>query len=389
MKEQNSDVIIVGSGVAGLFCALNLPSTKNITLITKQKLEDCDSYLAQGGICVLKDKDDYESYFEDTLKAGHYENDKKAVETMILSSQGIIQELIKYGVEFEKSNGELAYTKEGAHSKPRILFHEDVTGKEITRKLLANVKKLKNVKLIENCMMLDVIEKDNVCYGVVAKENDEIKAFKAPVVIMATGGIGGIFENSTNYRHLTGDAIAIALKHNIKLKNINYIQIHPTTLYSKKTGRKFLISESVRGEGAILLNKEGKRFADELMPRDILTKEILKQMEIDNTPYEWLSLENVSEDTIKNHFPNIYEKCLEDGYDITKEPIPVVPAQHYFMGGIEVDLDGKTSMKNLYAVGETCCNGVHGHNRLASNSLLESLVWAKRAALSVSRGQVP
>ena len=279
MKEQYSDIIIIGSGVAGLFCALNLPKDKKIKLITKQKLEECDSYLAQGGICVLKDAKDYESYFEDTLKAGHYENDKEAVKTMILSSQEVIQDLIDYGVEFEKEHGKLVYTREGAHSENRILFHKDITGKEITQKLLDNVKKLNNVNIIENCMMLDIVEKNNICCGVVAKEKENLVLFKAPIVIMATGGIGGLFENSTNYKHLTGDAIAIALKHNIELKDVNYVQIHPTTLYSKKEGRKFLISESVRGEGAILLNKEGKRFTDELMPRDVLTKEISKQMD--------------------------------------------------------------------------------------------------------------
>jgi L-aspartate oxidase len=198
--------------------------------------------------------------------------------------------------------------------------------------------------------------------------------------MLACGGLGGIYKHSTNYRHITGDALAIAKNHGIRLEHIDYIQIHPTTLYSEKPGRRFLISESVRGEGAILLNKEGNRFVNELLPRDLLTKEVHKQMAIDDMPYVRLSMAPIPKETIISHFPNIYKRCLEEGYDCTKEPIPVVPAQHYFMGGIWVDKDSHTSAGHLYAIGETSCNGVHGKNRLASNSLLESLVFARRAA---------
>ncbi len=202
----------------------------------------------------------------------------------------------------------------------------------------------------------------------------------ADYTVLACGGLGGLYEHSTNFRHLTGDAIAIALRHGIRLENTDYIQIHPTTLYSKEPGRRFLISESVRGEGAVLLNKDGERFVDELLPRDLLTEEVHRQMEKDGMPYVWLSMEPIPVETIKSHFPNIYKRCLEEGYDCTKECIPVVPAQHYFMGGIWVDRDSHTSLGHLYAVGETSCNGVHGRNRLASNSLLESLVFAGRCA---------
>ncbi len=194
-----------------------------------------------------------------------------------------------------------------------------------------------------------------------------------------------MFKHSTNYRHLTGDALALALKHNVKLRNIDYIQIHPTTLYTKSNGRAFLISESVRGEGAVLLNSKGERFVNELLPRDVVTNAIYEEMEKEGTECVWLSLEAIDTEEIKKHFPHIYSHCLDEGYDITKESIPVVPSQHYFMGGIEVDRNSKTSMERLFAVGETACNGVHGKNRLASNSLLESLVFAKRAAMNISQ----
>ncbi len=381
---MNTDIVIVGTGVAGLFCALNLPRDKKIIMVTKSAADKSDSFLAQGGICVLRGEDDYDSYFEDTMKAGHYENNKRSVEIMILSSRDIINDLIGYGVEFEKKDGELCFTKEGAHSIPRILFHEDVTGKEITSKLFARVRELDNVKIIENFTMVDIIEENNECCGIVGIDCDgKVKTVTADFTVFASGGIGGLFKHSTNYRHLTGDALAICLKHGIKLENIDYIQIHPTTLYSAKKGRRFLISESVRGEGAVLFNAKMERFVDELLPRDVVARAIFEQMEKDNKPYVWLSMKPIPADKIKSHFPNIYKRCLEEGYDVTKEPIPVVPAQHYFMGGIWVDEYSKTSMDRLYAAGETSCNGVHGKNRLASNSLLESLVFAKRAAIQI------
>lgn len=381
IKRISADVIIVGTGVAGLYAALNLPADKNILMITKADAEESDSFLAQGGICMLKNDDDYESYFEDTMRAGHYENNPEAVEIMIKSSRETIESLIGYGVDFRRDDeGNLAFTREGAHSTPRIVFHEDITGKEISSKLLAHVRALPNVTIWENTAMLDIIEKDNVCFGIVAASSENIYAVTAPYTLWACGGIGGLFTHSTNFRHLTGDALAIALKHDIALEHVDYIQIHPTTLYSDKPGRRFLISESVRGEGAVLLNSKGERFIDELLPRDVVAQAIFKEMEKEGSRHVWLSMSPIDESVIKSHFPNIYEHCLSEGFDVTKEPIPVVPAQHYFMGGVKVDMNSKTSMDNLYAAGETSCNGVHGANRLASNSLLESLIFAKRAA---------
>ena len=384
---MKTEIVIVGTGVAGLYCALSLPSDKKITLLTKSAAEDSDSFLAQGGICVERDDNDYDAFYEDTMRAGHYENKPESVDIMIRSSRAVIDDLVRFNVDFDKNGDDFLYTKEGAHSRPRILFHKDVTGKEITSKLLIEAKKRENITLIENYTVVDLIVDSEECRGVIGKdENGNFSSIVADYTVLATGGIGGLFKHSTNFKHLTGDALAFALKHGVDLKNIDYIQIHPTTLYSKKDGRVFLISESVRGEGAILLNNKGERFVNELLPRDVVAGAIFAEMEKEGSEHVWLSLAPIPEEEIRSHFPNILARCLEEGYDITKESIPVVPAQHYFMGGIDVDLNSKTSMARLYAAGETACNGVHGKNRLASNSLLESLVFAKRAATDIING---
>lgn len=400
-KSEYADVVIVGTGVAGLYSALNLPRDKQIIMITKAYAESSDSFLAQGGICVLRNDADYESYFEDTMRAGHYENRRESVDIMIRSSQEVIRSLIGYGVRFQKLSGEqeeadtetdellrgYAFTREGAHSRPRILFHEDVTGKEITSVLLARVRELDNVEIREYTEMTDIIVEDGKCRGILARnvsgEREDRTEIRAAETILASGGIGGLYQHSTNFPHLTGDALRIAQKHGIRLEHLDYVQIHPTTLYSEKPGRRFLISESVRGEGAVLLNKKMERFVDELQPRDVVTAAIREQMKKDGTDHVWLSMKGIDKEKILKHFPNIYRHCLEEGYDVTREPIPVVPAQHYFMGGVWVDSDSRTSMEHLYAAGETSCNGVHGANRLASNSLLESLVFAGRAAAKI------
>ena len=411
-RKEYADVVIAGTGVAGLYSALNLPRDKKIIMITKSDVESSDSFLAQGGICVLRNEEDYESYFEDTMRAGHYENRKESVDIMIRNSQSVIRDLIGYGVQFQRASGNpadgsgqdtegegllkgYAFTREGAHSRPRILFHEDVTGKEITSRLLAGVRELDNVEIWEYTAMTDIIVSGEKCRGIIAEEirqgNGGQGAARKRIrilakdTIIASGGIGGRYEHSTNFPHLTGDALVIAKKHGIRLEHLDYVQIHPTTLYSKKPGRRFLISESVRGEGAVLLNKGGERFVNELLPRDVVTAAIREQMQKDGTDHVWLSMKGIEKEKILKHFPNIYQHCLEEGYDVTKEPIPVVPAQHYFMGGIWVDSDSRTSMEHLYAAGETSCNGVHGANRLASNSLLESLVFARRAADKICR----
>lgn len=388
--QDKYDVIIVGTGVAGLFAALHLPEDKKILIISKSTPEKSDSYLAQGGICMMQDEEDYQGYFEDTMRAGHYENNPAAVECMIRGSQDVISSLVAAGVDFAKNaDGTLAATREGGHRRNRICYHEDCTGKEITTRLMEKVQKLKNVEILPETVMLDIIDDKKECCGIVVKCSDGIRKIYADYTVLACGGIGGIFDKSTNFRVLTGDGVAICLNHGIAVDNINYIQIHPTTLYSEKSGRCFLISESVRGEGAYLLDKNFNRFCDELQPRDVVTKNILKQMEKDGTKHVWLDMRPIPESEIKRHFPSIVEKCAEEGYDVFKECIPVVPAQHYFMGGIRSDLNGRTTRSRLYAVGETCCNGVHGANRLASNSLLESLLFAKRAAEDIAKAYSP
>ncbi len=381
------DVVIAGVGVAGLFTAIHLPMDTKVLMICKEDMESCDSMLAQGGICVLRDADDYDAFFEDTMRAGHYENRKESVDIMIRSSRNVIEQLLDFGVRFNKNeDGSLMYTREGAHSKPRICFHDDITGKEITETLQRYVKTLPNVEIMEYTVMEDIMVEDGKCTGLTAKDSGgNTLHIYAKDTVLATGGIGGLYEHSTNFPSLTGDALEVAKEHNVELEHLDYVQIHPTSLYTEHEGRSFLISESARGEGAILLNSKGQRFTDELQPRDVVSKAIHAEMEKEGSRHVWLSFENVPQDTIMNHFPNIYQTCLEEGYDITKEPIPVVPAQHYFMGGIHVDADSCTTMQHLYAVGETSCNGVHGKNRLASNSLLESLVFGQRAAEKICR----
>ena len=381
------DVVIAGVGVAGLFTAIHLPMDTKVLMICKEDMESCDSMLAQGGICVLRDAGDYDSFFEDTMRAGHYENRKESVDIMIRSSRNVIEQLLDFGVRFNKNeDGSLMYTREGAHSKPRICFHDDITGKEITETLQRYVKTLPNVEIMEYTVMEDIMVEEGKCTGLTAKDSGgNILHIYAKDTVLATGGIGGLYEHSTNFPSLTGDALQVAKEHNVELEHLDYVQIHPTSLYTEHEGRSFLISESARGEGAILLNSKGQRFTDELQPRDIVSKAIHAEMEKEGSKHVWLSFEYVPQDVILHHFTNIYQTCLKEGYDITKEPIPVVPAQHYFMGGIHVDADSCTTMQHLYAVGETSCNGVHGKNRLASNSLLESLVFGQRAAEKICR----
>ncbi len=385
-ERVSCDVLIVGCGVAGLYTALNLPEHLSVEMLCKEDVASCDSMLAQGGICVQRDDEDYEPWFEDTLRAGHYENRRESVDIMIRESRPLIDDLMSLGVEFDRTpEGELDYTREGAHSRPRILHNADLTGAEITTKLLAAVETHTNVGIHEYTTMRDLLVEDGRCVGVLATDgaNEPVMIY-AKATVLATGGVGGLFPRSTNFRSLTGDGCRICRNAGVELEHMDYVQIHPTSLYTPNPDRSFLISESCRGEGAILLDAHGNRFTDELQPRDVVTKAIYRQMEIDHTRHVWLSFENVDRDVILTHFANIHRRCLGEGYDICREPIPVVPAQHYLMGGIHVDEMSRTTMPALYAAGETSCNGVHGANRLASNSLLESMVFARRAALDIA-----
>ncbi|ELC8364630.1 L-aspartate oxidase [Clostridium perfringens] len=383
--KRVADVLIVGSGVAGLYASLNLREDLEIIMVSKKSVNLCNSSLAQGGIAVARGKEDFQSFIEDTLKAGKYENNIDSVRVLVEESMDNINKLIDLGANFEKDENGVLFTKEGAHEINRIVYHKDITGKHVEDILLENVKRRKNIKIIEDCEMVDIYHRDNRCIGALFNKDGENLSIYAKVVILATGGIGGLFKKSTNERIITGDSIGVAIRNNIEIKDLSYIQIHPTAFFSKKSEEKrFLISESVRGEGGKLLNCNGERFVDELLPRDIVAKKIYEEMKKTNSNNVFLDVSFMEKSFLQNRFPNIYNKCLEEGIDISKEPIPVAPAQHYFMGGIKVDLNGKTSIENLYAFGETSCTGVHGANRLASNSLLEALVFSRRGALEIN-----
>ncbi|MDZ4992086.1 L-aspartate oxidase [Clostridium perfringens] len=383
--EILTDVLIVGTGVAGLYAALNLREDLNIVMVSKSKVNECNSSLAQGGIAVARGEEDFNLFIQDTLRAGRYENKMSSLKILVEESMQNIEKLIKLGVDFEGDENGLCFTREGAHTINRIVYHKDITGEHVEAVLLENVQKRKNIKIIEDCEMIDIWDRGNNCKGAIFIKDENKLSIHAKVVILATGGIGGLFKKSTNERILTGDSIGIALRKNIEVKDIGYIQFHPTAFFSNGVDEKrFLISESVRGEGGKLINCNGERFIDELLPRDIVTKKIYEEMRKTSSENVFLDVSFMEKSFLKNRFPNIYDKCLNEGIDISKEPIPVAPAQHYFMGGIKVDLNGKTSMKNLYAFGEVSCTGVHGANRLASNSLLEALVFSRRGALEIN-----
>ena len=380
------DVIIVGSGVAGLYCALNLDESLKVLVVSKSNVELNNTYLAQGGISTARNDEDIPFFIEDTLKAGKYKNKLESVKILANESIKNIKKIRGYGLNLDKENGKILYTREGAHCVNRIVHNKDKTGRAVFETLIKEVRGRSNIDILEHTYLIDILSKENKCIGGKFFIENEGIDILSKILVLATGGIGGLFKNSTNQRHLTGDGIAVALKNNIKIKDLNYIQIHPTAFYEEnKSGRRLLISESVRGEGGKLLNKKGERFVDELLPRDIVTKYINEEMKKDNEPYVYLDVTHMDKEYLKNRFSFIYSQCLSKGVDITKEYIKVSPAQHYFMGGIEVDLNSKTSMENLYAVGEVSCTGVHGANRLASNSLLEGLVFSNRASNDINK----
>lgn len=386
MENKYVDVLIVGSGVAGLYCALNLRQDLDVMVVSKDKIDCTNTSLAQGGISVARDFEDVPFFAEDTLKAGRYKNDVQAVEVLTKESIENVDYLVSLGLDVDKDEeGNWDYTKEGAHCVNRIIHTQDNTGENVEKTLVKNACERKNLRISEDTFLVDIIERNGKCIGaILLKDKEQINVF-AKFVVLACGGIGGLYKNSTSQRILRGDGLAVALRHDIELKDINYIQIHPTAFYDESDDeRRFLISESVRGEGGKLYNINGERFIDELQPRDVVSEAIFKEMKKTNTPYVYLDISFLNSEYLKKRFSTIYNKCLEKGTDITKEPIKVSPAQHYFMGGIKVDLNSKTSMENLYAVGETACTGIHGANRLASNSLLEGLVFSKRAAQEIN-----
>ncbi len=382
MINKNVDVLIIGSGISGLYSALNLNSNLNVLVVSKGKLDCTNTSLAQGGISVARDKDDVPYFIEDTLKAGQYKNDLEAVKVLASESIDNLKNLVSLGLKLDlDKDRNWDYTKEGAHCINRIVHTNDHTGDNVEKILIKNVISRENITVYEDTFFVDIIVDNSKCIGgILIKDGKQINVF-AKYVILACGGIGGLYKNSTSQRILKGDGLATAIRHNVELKDINYIQIHPTAFYDETNDeRRFLISESVRGEGGILRNVNGERFVNELLPRDVVSAAVFEQMKKTNTPYVLLDISFLDPEYIKNRFSLIYQNCLEKNTDITKEPIKVSPAQHYFMGGIKVDTNSQTSLDRLLAVGETSCTGVHGANRLASNSLLEGLVFSRRGA---------
>ena len=400
-----ADVIVIGSGVAGLTAALNLRAHNlSVLLVTKAKIDEGSTKWAQGGIAAaLGPGDSPEDHKRDTLIAGAGLCDVPAVDVLVTEGPEAVRKLIAHGAEFDKSEtGEIALTREGGHLRNRILHAGgDATGAEVSRALLAAVKQDNGIEIIENALAIDVLKgKSGAVCGVTlhvigAGTIDGIGRALARSVVIATGGLGQVYSQTTNPSVSTGDGVALALRAGAEIEDVEFIQFHPTVLWRDESnkGQQPLISEAVRGEGAILLNDKGERFMvgvhpqSDLAPRDIVAKEIFKQMKEHNTPHVWLDATKVKD--FKDRFPTIYQSCMENGIDPTRQLIPVSPASHYASGGVKVDLNGLTSVKNLYACGETACTGAHGANRLASNSLLEGLVFGTRIAETIAKNISP
>ncbi|MBO5344236.1 MAG: FAD-binding protein [Ruminococcus sp.] len=388
----NYDVIIAGCGVAGLYAALNLPQELSILILCKKDLSLCNSMLAQGGIAGVynSDTDNIQYHQNDTLIAGSFKNNVDAVHTLVSEAAQDIERIIELGVNFDKNpDGTYHRTLEGGHSHHRIFHKADSTGKEITTALLENVRRLPNVTISENTIMCET-RRTYTGYAALLKDaEDNYSTVNCHFMILATGGIGRVYQFTTNSAIATGDGITFAYEMGAKIKNLSYVQFHPTAFNNRATRECFLISEAVRGEGAYLLNCHKERFMHnydkrlELAPRDVVSHSIVLESRKQNSTDFYLDISYKDSDFLKNRFPMIYKNLLEQGYDLTKEPVPIFPCQHYLMGGIDVDSNSETTLPNLYACGECSHTGVHGSNRLASNSLLEALVFSRRAAESI------
>ena len=385
----NYDVIIAGCGAAGLYAAINLPSDAKILMVCKKELSLCNSSLAQGGIAGVYNspKDNIQYHQNDTLIAGGFKNNVDAVHTLVSEAAQDIEHIIDLGVEFNKNpDGTYHRTLEGGHSHHRIFHHADATGKEIATKLLAKVQTLENVDIMENTLMCAVKQTSTGYSAFLRKPDGTYETVNSRFMILATGGIGRVYQFTTNSAIATGDGITFAYEMGAKIKNLSYVQFHPTAFNNRATRECFLISEAVRGEGAYLLNCHKERFMHnyderlELAPRDVVSHAIILESRKQNSEDFYLDISYKDSEFLKNRFPMIYKNLLEQGYDLTKEPIPIFPCQHYLMGGIDVDGNSETTLKNLFACGECSHTGVHGGNRLASNSLLEALVFSRHAA---------
>ncbi|ERJ13701.1 L-aspartate oxidase [Haloplasma contractile] len=396
--NNDYDVIIVGSGLAGLYTALNISRNKKILVVSKDQIETSNSSLAQGGIAgeLSPCDESYQKHIEDTLLAGSHLNDIDALKVLVYESSKNLDKLIKYGVNFDRDErGNIMLTKEGGHTERRILHAGgDATGKELVNSLSNLILKRENIDVIENSMAVELIVEDNTCFGAVILDQENIVSVYSDYTVLATGGIGEIYKNTTNPPIATGDGIAMAYDKGADINNMEFIQFHPTAFFSSEKGPKFLISEAVRGEGAYLLNVEGKRFMHkyhhlkELAPRDIVSQSIYREMYDTWSDHVYLDTRHMDERFLKNRFPTIYKKCAKHSVDMKRDLIPVAPVQHFSIGGISVDLHGKTTIKNLYANGECCDSGVHGANRLASNSLLECVVFGRRIAKDITNETV-
>ena len=393
MKDKY-DVVIVGSGVSGLYAALQFDEEISVLVISKRELSLSNSSLAQGGVAAVldKDNDNYKLHIADTLIAGGYKNDLSALEVLVTEGPTDVLNLRELGVKFDSdSQGNLSMTLEGGHSRHRIAHHKDSTGREIVRRLLEVVAEKPNVELLENTLLCSLQKDSGGGFWLSVMDKDGgIRPVFAPYVILGTGGIGRVFKYTTNSAIATGDGITMAYHLGAKIKNLSYIQFHPTGFAPKDATReRFLISEAVRGEGAVLRNADGERFVGnydergELAPRDVVSRIIMQEERRTGKSDFYLDITHKDADFIRNRFPMIYEKCLEEGIDMTKDWIPIYPTQHYLMGGINVDTKARTSVSGLYAVGECSHTGIHGRNRLASNSLLEALVFSRRAATDI------
>lgn len=401
LKFQRYDVIIVGTGISGIYTALNLAPDVRILMLSKRELTLCNSALAQGGVAAVMDKenDSYDLHIKDTLIAGHYKNNLDNVKILVEQGPTDVMRLKeKYGVEFDlKDDGSIALTREGGHSRRRIAHHKDTTGFEIETNLIRQVQELKNVTVVNNSVLCRLEKQDGIFFADVLAHNDipggaTHEYYCADAVVLATGGIGRVYDFTTNSAIATGDGIQLAYNLGAEIKNLSYVQFHPTAFADKKNRECFLISEAVRGEGAYLLNCHMERFMQkyeperkELAPRDVVSQCMMKEQELTGSDEFWLDISHKDPEFIKGHFPMIYGKVLEKGYDMTKEPFPVYPCQHYLMGGINVDGKGATNIPGLYAAGECSHTGVHGQNRLASNSLLEALVFSRLIAEDITK----
>ncbi|MEW6675325.1 MAG: L-aspartate oxidase [Nitrospirota bacterium] len=386
MEKEIVDFLVIGSGVAGLRAAIELASHGSVLVVTKDRPTESSTEYAQGGIAVaLSDEDEVGIHFEDTLKAGDGLCREDAVKILVEEGPERILELISWGAEFDKEGTKLDFTIEAAHSRKRILHAQgDATGRELERVLLNKVRSFPSVKKYPFAFTMDLIIREGKCYGAYILKDGKVNTIFARATVLCTGGAGQIFSRTTNPLVATGDGMAIAFRAGSILEDMEFVQFHPTSLYSPYAPH-FLLSESLRGEGAILRNINNKPFMrsyhpdGELAPRDIVSRAIISEMVKTKSNHVYLDMTHLEKEFVKKRFPRIYSTCLQYNIDITEEPVPVSPAAHYMMGGVKTDINGATNIKGLYAAGEVACTGVHGANRLASNSLLEGLVYGARA----------